>query len=44
MNSLDDTAMKSMSKDEVINDFAETLKTNEDLSKGVSKARKQGEK
>ena len=45
MNSLDDTAMKSMSKkDEVVNAFAETLKANEDLSKGVSKARKQGEK
>ena len=44
MNSLDDTAMKSMSKDEVVNDFAETLKTNEDLSNSVNKVRKQGEK
>ena len=45
MNSLDDTAMKSMSKkDEVVNAFAETLKANEDLSNSVNKARKQGEK
>ena len=42
MNSLDDTAMKSMSKDEVVNAFAETLKINEDLSKSASKAHKQG--
>ena len=44
MNSLDDTAMKSMSEDEVINAFTETLKANKDLSKSASKTRKQGEK
>ena len=44
MNSLDDTAMKSMSEDEVVNDFAETLKESKDLANNASKARKQGEK
>ena len=44
MNSLDDTAMKSMSEDEVVNAFAETLKESKDLANNASKARKQGEK
>ena len=44
MNSLDDTAMKSMSKDEVVSAFVETLKESKDLANNASKARKQGEK
>lgn len=44
MNSLDDTAMKGMSKDDLANAFAENLKESKDLANNASKARKQGEK
>ena len=41
MNSLDDTAMKSMSKDEVVSAIAETLKESKDLADTAGKVRKQ---
>ncbi len=39
MNSLDDTAMKSMSRDEVVSAFKETLKESKDLANNVSRVR-----
>ena len=41
MNSLDDTAMKSMSKDEMINASVENLKESKDLADTAGKVRKQ---
>ena len=41
MNSLDDTALKSMSKDEMINAIEETIKESKDLANAAGKVRKQ---
>ena len=41
MNSLDDTALKGMSKNEVVSAIAETLKESKDLADTAGKVRKQ---
>ena len=41
MNSLDDTALKGMSKDEMINAIEETIKESKDLADTAGKVRKQ---